>query len=224
MTVNGDIKGIGILLTSQQTYGSTKLTFESIPTAHDLHGYIFIDIIGGYYYYNEPMNQFSVGNFKIEFSREKTIIPDNIQDQRPRTVQKDRVSSMEYQAINENSIKNEQSIDLVYASDNDMKFGFGLVMNPTYEYMAYAYYGESIQHPEQHLADRIVNFWASAKRLVTTDLQTQIVEATDNITPLSHLVLGATHFRTLAISHQWRDDVTTVKMIQSLILLNEEEE
>jgi hypothetical protein len=139
-------------------------------------------------------------------------------------MKKDRVSSMDYKSLNENSIKNDQSIDLVYASDNNMKFGFGLVMNPTYEYMAYAYYGESIQHPEQHLADRIVNYWAAAKRLVTADLRTEVVEATDNITPLSHLVLGVTHFRTIAISHQWRDDITTLKMIQSLILLEDDEE
>ena len=112
----------------------------------------------------------------------------------------------------------------MYASDNNMKFGFGLVMNPSYDYMATAYYGEALQHPEQHLADRIVNFWAAAKRLVTADLQTQMVEQSAPITPLSHLVLGVTHFRTLAISHQWRDDVTTVKMIQSLILIEDEEE
>jgi hypothetical protein len=37
-------------------------------------------------------------------------------------------------------------------------------------------------------------------------------------------VLGVTHFRTLAISHQWRDDVTTLKMIQSLILIEDDEE
>ena len=69
-----------------------------------------------------------------------------------------------------------------------------------------------------------MNFWAAAKRLVTADLQTQAVEQSAPITPLSHLVLGVTHFRTLAISHQWRDDVTTVKMIQSLILLEDEDE
>jgi hypothetical protein len=57
---------------------------------------------------------------------------------------------------------------------------------------------------------------------VTTDLRTDVVEATDKITPMSHLVLDSTHFRTLAISHQWRDDVTTVKMIQSLIEIEED--
>ena len=228
----GDIKGMlmpydtqtGLLL-----YAVT--TFDGIPTEEGMYGYVFVDFLGIYYdaaHYpgtGTPGGRYVVGNFKIEFSREKVFIPANTQDStRPRVVQKDRVSSMEYQSLNENSIKNKQSIDLVYASDNNMKFGFGLLMNPTYEYMAYAYYGESIQHPEQHLADRIVNFWAAAKRLVTADLQTQMVEQQEPITPLSHLVLGETHFRTLAISHQWRDDVTTVKMIQSLILIEDEEE
>ena len=206
-------------------------TFDGIPTEKNMYGYVFVDFLGIYYdaaVYpgtGTPGGRYVVGNFKIEFSREKVVIPANTQDTtRLREVKKDRVSSFDYKSINENSIKNEQSIDLVYASDNNMKFGFGLVMNSNYEYMDTVYYGEALEHPEQHLADRIVNYWAAAKRLVTADLQTQIVEQTDMLTPCSHIVLGETHFRTLAISHQWRDDVTTLKMIQSLILLNEEEE
>jgi hypothetical protein len=133
---------------------------------------------------------------------------------------------MDYTSLNENAIKNDQNIDLVYASDNNMNFGFGLVMNPDFSYMTFAEYRYQTQYarPEQHFADRIAAFWAAAKRIITADLRTEVVEATGNITPLSHLVLGALHYRTLAINHQWRDDVTTVKMIQSLILLNDEEE
>ena len=224
---NGDIKGLGLLFAVQTPLlVFDYYTFKGIPTDDYMHGYIFVDFCGIVWdFIHQDTRDFTVGNFKIEYSREKTVIPANIYaDPRPREIKKDRVSQMDYKSINENSIKNEQSIDLVYASDNNMKFGFGLVMNPSYDYMATAYYGEALQHPEQHLADRIVNFWAAAKRLVTADLQTQMVEQSAPITPLSHLVLGQTHFRTLAISHQWRDDVTTLKMIQSLILLDDEEE
>ena len=224
---NGDIKGLGLLFAVQTPLlVFDYYTFKGIPTDDYMHGYIFVDFCGIVWdLIHQDTRDFTVGNFKIEYSREKTVIPANIYaDPRPREIKKDRVSSMEYQSINENSIKNDQSIDLVYASDNNMKFGFGLVMNPSYDYMATAYYGQALQHPEQHLADRIVNFWAAAKRLVTADLQTQAVEQSAPINPLSHLVLGQTHFRTLAISHQWRDDVTTLKMIQSLILLEDEEE
>lgn len=224
---NGDIKGLGLLFAVQTPLlVFDYYTFKGIPTDDYMHGYIFVDFCGIVWdFIHQDTRDFTVGNFKIEYSREKTVIPANIYaDPRPREIKKDRVSQMDYKSINENSIKNDQSIDLVYASDNNMKFGFGLVMNPSYDYMATAYYGEALQHPEQHLADRIVNFWAAAKRLVTADLQTQAVEQSAPITPLSHLVLGVTHFRTLAISHQWRDDVTTVKMIQSLILIEDEEE
>ena len=69
----------------------------------------------------------------------------------------------------------------------------------------------------QHYANRIADFWEESKRVLQTDLRTDVVEENDPITPLSHLVLANGHYRTLAISHQWRDDVTTVKMIQSLI-------
>ena len=217
----GDIKGIAMInFHDEEVYMPV-----GAPTEEGMHGYVFVDFFDIRIETGETGGAYIIGNFKIEFSREQTYIPETVFDGlRPRVVQKDRVSSMEYKSLNENSIKNQQSIDLVYASDNDMKFGFGLVMNPNYWYMATAYYGEALQHPEQHLADRIVNFWAAAKRLVTADLQTQMVEQQEPITPLSHLVLGETHFRTLAISHQWRDDVTTVKMIQSLILIDEEKE
>jgi hypothetical protein len=78
-------------------------------------------------------------------------------------------------------------------------------------------YQTQYARPEQHFADRIADYWAQSKRCVTTDLRTEVVEQGAPITPLSHLVLDSTHFRTLAVSHQWRDDVTTIKMIQSLI-------
>ena len=217
----GSIKKVGSA--SEIPLGYSFAQYDGIPCDDStLYGYVFVDFLGLTYEFTEHPQHFEIGNFEISFTRDQLIIPAT--GTRPRVVQKDRVSSMDYKSINENSIKNDQSIDLVYASDNNMKFGFGLVMNPSYDYMATAYYGEALQHPEQHLADRIVNFWAAAKRLVTADLQTQMVEQSAPITPLSHLVLGQTHFRTLAISHQWRDDVTTVKMIQSLILIEDEEE
>ena len=227
---NGDIKGVSLLAWAPIGFPITiPVNFDGIPTDPGMYGYIFVDFLGIYYdAYNgagTPGGRYVVGDFKIEFSREKTYIPANTQDAtRPREMKKDRISSMDYTAINGNAVKNEWNADLIYASDNNMKYGYGLVMNPNYEYMAYAYYGESIQHPEQHFADRIANFWNASRRVITADLQTNAVENAAPITPRQHLVLGALHYRTLAISHQWRDDVTTVKMIQSLITIEDEEE
>lgn len=229
MTIgNGDIKGIGCLVS---VGGSIPLPvwvpFEKIPVDEYMHGYIFVDFYGVTYKIIHTDKQgFQIGNFKVEFSRDEVHIPANIfDDPRPREVFKDRVSSKDYKTTNENAVSNKQNIDLVYASDNNMKYGFGLVMEPTFDYMQGARYGDLVlQHPEQHFAERITAYWNASRRLLTTDLRTEAVEQQEPITPRSHLIVGPLHYRTLAISHQWRDDVTTVKMIQSLILLNDEEE
>lgn len=218
----GDIKGIALVNFNEEG-GYMPV---GAPTEEYMHGYVFVDFFDIRIETGETGGAYIVGNFKIEFSREQTYIPTTISDgNRPRVVQKDRVSSMDYKAINENAIKNKQNIDLIYASDNNMKYGFGLVMEPTFNYMLGARYGDLVlQHPEQHFAERIVNYWNASRRLLKTDLRTDAVEQTEPITPRSHLIVGALHYRTLAISHQWRDDVTTVKMIQSVILIDEEEE
>lgn len=228
LVVNGTLKGTGI---GTSVAFNLDSAIDGIPVPYlsqdltVLHGYVFVDIIGGLYDHLHPMAKFAIGNLKIEFSREETYIPGTTsQSTRPRKVAKDRVSSMDYTTLNENAIKNDKNIDLVYASDNNMNFGYGLVMQTSYAYMEKTLYNLTREHPEQHLADRIAAFWAAAKRIITADLRTEVVETTDNITPLSHLVLGALHYRTLAINHQWRDDVTNVKMIQSLILIEDEEE
>ena len=218
LVVNGSIKGTGIYIYT----GAFNLDsiIEGIPVPATLSGYVFVDIIGGLYHSTEIMESFAIGNLKIEFSRESTFIPSTTsQSTRPRLVSKDRVSTKEYTATNGNAISAEQNIDNVYATDNDMKYGFGLVMNEDNSYMTIAEYRYQTQYarPEQHFADRIADYWDQSKRCVTTDLRTEMVEQSAPITPLSHLVLDSTHFRTLAISHQWRDDITTVKMIQSLI-------
>lgn len=223
LTVNGSIKGTAIY----QNEGAFNLdnAIDGMPVPATLHGYVFIDILGGLYNHVQYMEKFAIGDLKIEFSREQVYIPTSAsQTFRPRTVKKDRVSSHDYQSINENALKEKKNIDLTYASDNNMKFGFGLVMNNDFNYMDYAEYRYQTQYarPEQHFANRITSYWSASRRMLTTDLRTDVVEASEAITPLSHLVLGALHYRTLAISHQWRDDITTVKMIESLILLEEE--
>jgi hypothetical protein len=129
----------------------------------------------------------------------------------------DRQSSYEYTADIDKSKNNQEDIDLVYASDKDMEYGFGLLMNTDYSYMATVYYGESLQHPEQHLANRIAAYWGSAEQMVSAELRTDVVESSSNIDPQKHLVLDGVHYRTLSINHKWRNDVTSVKMIESLI-------
>jgi hypothetical protein len=223
LIVNQTIKGTGIYMYTG-VFNLDQI-IEEIPVPATLYGYVFIDIIGAMYRSTYYVVQFAIGNLKIDFSRDQIYIPATTsQSTRQRKVKKDRVSTKEYTATNGNAISSELNIDNVYATDNNMKYGFGLVMNENNSYMTFAEYRYQTQYarPEQHFADRIADFWEESKRVLQTDLRTDVVEQNTPITPLSHMVLDSTHFRTLAISHQWRDDITTVKMIESLIEIEEE--
>lgn len=217
---NGDIKGPGALFLSSSIpiIFHEVYTFDAIPLDDYMHGYIFVDFEGIIWDgIHSDTRDFTVGNFKVEYSRDEVYIPSNIgEEPRGRQIQTDRQSAFNYTAVNGNAVEGNSNIDLTYASDNNMEYGYGLVMDADYSYMTGARYGDLVlQHPEQHFANRIANFWSTARRLLTVDLRTEQV---GTITPRSHLVTAAgAHFRTLAISHNWRDDVTNVKMIQSTI-------
>ena len=217
---NGDIKGYGFLFAVQTPIPiPVYYTFKGIPTDDYMHGYVFVDFCGIVWdLIHKDTRDFTIGNFKVEYSRDEVYIPSNLDDEpRGRQIKKDRQSSCDYMAVNANAVEGEDNIDLTYASDNNMEYGYGLVMDADYAYMIGARYGGSLtlEHPEQHYANRIANFWSSARRMLTVDLRTEQV---GSITPRAHLVTaGGSHFRTLAVSHNWRDDVTNVKMIQSTI-------
>jgi hypothetical protein len=105
---------------------------------------------------------------------------------------------------------------MIYASDNNMEYGYGLIINPSDgSFVETVGYGNQQEHPEQHLANRVAAFWQSSKRQVVTELRT---EAIPDVTPRHRLTLEtAWKFDPIAISHNWRDDVTTLTLLQSPI-------
>ena len=131
----------------------------------------------------------------------------------------DRKSAMDYMAGNGNGSGENWNADCIYASDNNMKYGYGLVMNADGTYMATARYGHDIsgeghdsdEHPEQHLADRVAAFWQSSKRQLTVDLRTDAIPA---ITPQHRVTMDRWKFNPVSLSQQWRDDVTTLTLLQ----------
>jgi len=81
--------------------------------------------------------------------------------------------------------------------------------------MKTARYGNQLEHPEQHLANRVAAFWQSSKRQVNAELRTNTIP---DISPLYRLTLeSAWRFDPIAISHNWHDDVTILTLLQSTI-------
>ena len=193
--------------------------YGSIPVDEGLNGWLFVDFMGCHSY-NGGTTSAEVADFEVEFSREVTFIGNNTQQHRPRTMSNERETSIDYQAANSNGSGENWNADCIYASDNNMEYGYGLIFNADGTYMETARYGHDIndpdihnkvEHPEQHLADRVAAFWESSKRQVTAELRSDTIPL---ITPQHRITLDNWIFNPVAISRDWRDDVTTLTLLQ----------
>ena len=77
-------------------------------------------------------------------------------------------------------------------------------------------YGDGVlTPPEQHLADRVVDYWSTAKRKMEVELRADKTMTTGssttseivNLSPGMKATLESTNVYPVSISHEWRDDV-----------------
>ena len=203
---NGGFTGCNVML-AQCNY---------IPCDDNLYGYLFIDICGMNMFYEHEETSFEIGDFVVDFTRDKTFFPTSTTDVRSRTMVEKRITSLDYKAVNANASGDEWNCDCIYASDNNMEYGYGLIINPSDgSFVETVGYGNQQEHPEQHLANRVATFWQSSKRQVNAELRTDTIP---DVTPRHRLTLEtAWKFDPVAISRDWRDDVTTLTLLQSHI-------
>ena len=193
-----------------------------------MYGFLFIEFLGLTERFPEfpdlhrgdTKQVFQIANFEVKFSRDTIDIPTSMSVVRSRAIKEDRVTSKEYTAENASRTISEWNADCIFASDNNMEYGYGLLMNANGTFMASAPYvaGTSAQHPEQHLANRVASYWSQSRRRMKADLQSQAT--INNVTILNAITSGVllsldgSTCHPIAISHDWRDDVTTVTMLE----------
>lgn len=199
-----------------------SFNFNAIPVPNEsnLYGYMFIDFME----FSSNMTNaesFEIADFSIKFSRDTIVLPTTLNDVRGREVKKELVASKEYTSNNQNSNGMEWNADCIYASDNNMKYGYGLVLNADGTFMATAPYNGNSEHPEQHLANRVTNYWQTSKRLITADLRydatIQVSGSAFNlktISPQMKVVVDNTTLYPIAFANNWRDDVMTLTLLQ----------
>lgn len=189
--------------------------YPAIPVEAGTYGYIFIDIIRGHdYSNNNDFADFQIANFTIEYSRDSYSIPSSIGEVRPRELVTERVTTKEYSATNQNDSKEEWNANCIFASDNNMEYGYGLLLNSSGNIISTVNYGNSAEHPEQHLANRVTTYWATAKRKIDTELQANKV---GDVTPNTKVTISGESgytFTPIAISRNWRDDVLKLSLLQ----------
>ena len=179
-----------------------------IPDEDGFFGNVYLEFYGC-----ENLEPVCIGNLEIIFSRDKTELPVTTDTVRPRMMVEKRVSMMRYTAQNNMHASEEWNANCIFASDNNMKFGYGLLLGPTGGYVSTVPYGVNMEHPEQHLADRVSAYWTMSRRKITAKLRSDIA-AVRNVLPAQRVNLDGSTFIPSAISHDWRDDVTQISFAQ----------
>ena len=105
---------------------------------------------------------------------------------------------------------------VIFATDQNNKLGYGIIMNPDNTYCTNVHYSDSQgtteARPEQRLADRLAAFGNKVRFKISSKLR---YEKTGDITP-GHTVTEYYGDPTypLSISHEWRDDRIDVDLIE----------
>lgn len=195
--------------------------YPAIPVEAGTYGYIFIDIIRGHDYgNNHDFADFQIANFTIEYSRDSYSIPSAIGEVRPRELKVERVTTKEYSNTNSNDSKEEWNANCIFASDNNMEYGYGLLLDKDGNIISTVQYGGSAsnqQHPEQHLADRVTTFWNTAKRMIDTELMSHygnIDTVAASVEPHTKVTIDGNIFTPLAIGRDWRDDIVRLSLLE----------
>ena len=221
------LKSTGVML-AFYTSGLSMSIYNAIPVGEDTYGYIFIDIMGAHDYTNgNEIEAFEIANLEISYSRNTIDIPDSTSVVRPRELVEKRVTTKEYSATNTNDSKEEWNANCIFASDNNMEYGYGLLLDGSGNILETVQYGGSatnLQHPEQHLANRVAAYWATAKRRIDAELMAHVLQAIDTgtgdtiaigaIAPNQKVTMDAVTFTPIAISRDWRNDIVKLALLQ----------
>ena len=189
---------------------STWGQFQSIPLDENLSGKLFIDFMGMAYPIFYSLTEVQIGDFEVEYSRDTTFIPSTTEEQRARVMTAERKSSREYVSESDGQTHDEWNADCIYASDNNMEYGYGLLQLPAGGFMEKAPYYTGTEYPEKHLANRVVAYWQQAKRKLSVEV-TQ--ESAAVVTPVTPVTMDNTTCQVLSIAHNWCDDVVTLGLL-----------
>jgi hypothetical protein len=92
------------------------------------------------------------------------------------------------------------------------QMGYGLLMSGNNVVQTAPYGSISNKKPEQRTADLIADYGSQVRRVLTLDLwSSQIGLGAGPVTPMS---LEGTNYYPVAVSHNWRDDVSTVTLME----------
>ena len=197
---------------SVQGSGGSSFMNNSIHVASAITGKLFLDFLGSSDIDDiDGQKSFDITDFYLAFSFENgrvVSLPSSI-------TRSNRQSVRKYLSTNGNKVRDEFINNIIYASNNNMNYGYGLLINPDGTFMTtLSYNGSSVlEYPEQHLADRVTAYWATAKRRIATELRSN-ADNVGSITPQTRVSIDGTTMFPIAFGHEWRDDITQLTLLE----------
>lgn len=200
---------------------------SNIILVNNLSGRVFVEMLGSNSTVVEDLlgeKSFDIESFKMSFTKNATVAKTQYPNSGWWQINElDRPSKYAYMASNSNNVRQDYSIDAIYGGDSAMVPCYSTLLNTDDSYMTEVPYGSVNKRPEQRMADRIVGYWATSKRKLEVELRSNITIDTgvtvNDITPQCLVTLDDTLFHPIAISHDWRDDIT----MYTLLEMNENE-
>ena len=187
------------------------LKSDGFPVDSSVNGYLFIDIYGTLDHGEKCRittdGKFQLANLKVEYTRDKLVVTSHGEYK----VTRERNETKEYTAENQNANQDKWNADCIFASDNDMEYGYGLMLKGNGEYLKTAPFGGVQEIPEQHLANRVAAYGATSKRQFMLEVRQNAIS---QITPINKVSFESTACQPVSIGHDWRDDVVQLKMIE----------
>lgn len=163
-------------------------------------GKVFVDISRDSEYAQIAID---IVNFTIGYERAKFLAKYGSLEERK-----------EYKASNHNMVHTNWNADTIFgASDDSSLFGYGAIIYPSSisnNPMESIGYFNGLEIPEQHLANRVANYWSSSKRKITAELLSNMV----SVTPDQMITIDGTTCHPISIGHQWRDDITNITFLE----------
>lgn len=113
----------------------------------------------------------------------------------------------------------EVDVDTIFTSEKTIdagssyiycQSGYGQVQNASGPIVTIPF-GQEYFKPEQRVANLIAAYGTSVKRVLTLNVQTDQI---GNIGPRHTVTVGSQSFSPVSVGHSWRDDVTTLKLMQ----------
>lgn len=211
------------LFTRYETGSGFDLHYEqnSIIPITNMVGRLYLEFLGTDDTRVELINgqrSFDLKDFRVEYAKNDSVTKTQYPNSNWWDI-KDQLDTptTEYKARNAGMIRNEYTVNLPYGSNEGVKTSNALLINHDGTYLSTIGFASVMAHPEQHLANRIIEYWATSKRRIECELLTNTGDAptvADSINPRTLVNIDGTTMYPTSISHRWRDDEVSLVMME----------